>query len=233
MYGFFTPAWSLCIEEWFYLLFPIVLFTLSKTRLKPQTSFLFTLSIFIIGSILLREIFANHTSARILRVTTFARLDSVAFGVLLAFITAIGKPSYKSKWVFFIAGSILCVAPVITVFYGNTYEKMEESPFYLLIIPLGFSLMMPIVSLWQIPKKRVGIFSGIVQKISLWSYSIYLSHLLIMFAVYRLTSSIRDSNFGNLFSKIAGLAATLLVSALLYHFFEEPLTRKRPAVLRN
>ena len=144
-----------------------------------------------------------------------------------------GKPSYRSKWLLFIAGFVLCVAPIITVYYGNTYEKMEESPFYLLIIPLGFSLMMPITSLWQMPKNRFRIFSRLVQKISLWSYSIYLSHLLIMFAVYRLTSSIRDSNFGNLFSKIAGLVATLLASALIYHFFEEPLTRKRPAALRN
>ena len=74
-YGFFTPSWSLCIEEWFYFLFPIILFALSKTRLKRAVSFLFTLAIFIISSILLREIFSEHTSARILRVTTFARLD--------------------------------------------------------------------------------------------------------------------------------------------------------------
>ncbi|MFT3932635.1 MAG: acyltransferase [Chitinophagaceae bacterium] len=232
-YGFFPVSWSLCIEEWFYLLFPLVLFLLSLLPISKKTGFLFTLLIFFAGCFFLRIALTRQGNAGILRIITLGRLDAIACGVLIAFWNTIKKPSIQWKRIAFAIGLVIWMILLGGILlHFITYEKLIERPDALFLVPFGFALMLPFISLLKIEKPKFRLFALAVEKISLWSYSIYLSHLPVMWAVYSLTESIRSSTIGNLVSKILGLVITIIISALLFKYFEEPLTKKRPATLK-
>jgi peptidoglycan/LPS O-acetylase OafA/YrhL len=232
-FGFFGVAWSLCIEEWFYLLFPSVLFILDKTGMKSKMSFITTLTIFFLLSILIRDILVKAYGGETLRTVTFARLDSIASGVAVAFLISIMKHDLKWRRITFLVGLVLLASIVsFSIFSNKKYDMLSQYPVLLVLIPLGFSLILPLVSLL---KPLVGFFSFItkcVNSLSLWSYSIYLSHIPIMWIVYYITDCIRGNILGNLISKIIGIVMTLSISSILFKYFETPLIRMRPSELK-
>ncbi|GAL84058.1 acyltransferase 3 [Sporocytophaga myxococcoides] len=227
--GFFGISWSLCIEEWFYLLFPLVLFILHKLGLKSKIAFTLTLLLFIATSIFIRQILIADHVGHSLRGITMARLDAIACGVLVVFCFSIIDGSFRNKIIAFSLGLILLLTAFNFVYFsGYSYDEIKESQFTLLIVPLGFSLLLPLTYHLNMTN---GAIKWIVEKLSLWSYSIYLSHIPVMFLIYELMGGTRDSIMGNALSKIIGLGLTILVSAIIFTYFEVPLTRKRPKEL--
>jgi peptidoglycan/LPS O-acetylase OafA/YrhL len=97
---------------------------------------------------------------------------------------------------------------------------------------LGFALIIPFISMLTEPGKRFNLISASVKNISLWSYSIYLSHGPLMLLMYFSLSSYRTSFMGNFLSKLLGFFLSICVSALLFKYFELPLTKKRPAQIK-
>jgi len=229
-FDFYPVAWSLCIEEWFYLLFPLVLFIFFKTGLNVKITFVSTLIVFFAASIAIRFLLLNSGNGQSLRTITFARLDAIASGVAMAYLMQVISISKQIKRIIFIAGSILILIPAVSIFYLHTpVEIVEQKPIFLLIIPVGFALTLPLISTLSL---AAGIYNGantVVNKLSLWSYSIYLSHMPLMWFAYSLMAGMRQSTAGNLLSKLLGLALTIITSAFIYRFFEVPFTKKRPA----
>jgi peptidoglycan/LPS O-acetylase OafA/YrhL len=54
-----------------------------------------------------------------------------------------------------------------------------------------------------------------------------------MFLIYHITSGIRINGIGNLIAKLLGLLVTVIISAILFRYFEKPLTNKRPSELKS
>lgn len=230
-YGFYSQSWSLCIEEWFYLLFPLVLFAFTKLGLKPKTSFLLVLVTFFVGSALVRTSVLDLKLMLATREITFARLDAIAFGVAIAYLQSLVELDFKKRMgLFFVGGVLLLVS--IRAIQAEGYTALHGY-WPLVSVPLGFACLLPLISLWQMPTGVLRYPALGMKKISLWSYSIYLSHAPIMWIFYELMAKHRDSFYGNLLSKFLGLAVTLVVSCLLYNFFEIPLTKHRPAELKS
>lgn len=83
--SFYEISWSLCVKEWFYLLFPVPIYLLRKLGFKNLPSFtigvlFFYESCFLIRNYLLAEGFHN------IRMIALGRLDAIASGVLVAII---------------------------------------------------------------------------------------------------------------------------------------------------
>ena len=229
-YGFYSQSWSLCIEEWFYLLFPVVLLAFAKLGLKPKLSFLLVLVTFFVGSAVIRNSVLDLKLMLATREITFARLDAIAFGVAIAYLQSLIELDFKKRILLFFIGSLLLLVSIGGVHSAGYTTLRGYWP--LVSVPLGFACMLPLISLWQMPNGYLRYAALGVKKISLWSYSIYLSHGPIMWICYQLLDNHRDSFYGNLFSKVLGMVVTLIVSCLLYNFFEVPLTKKRPAELK-
>jgi peptidoglycan/LPS O-acetylase OafA/YrhL len=230
-WGFYSISWSLCIEEWFYLLFPLVLFAVNKIIHNLKTSFITTLLIFFIVSIIIRKVLVSNEPSSYLRGITLARLDSIGYGVLVAFILSVYSIRAAIKNLFFFIGISLQLLTVVTLYF-TSLDYIVHSQFFLVIVPLGFALMMPLMSTMMEPEKSFSVLTTSVKKISLWSYSIYLSHGPLMLLSYFLLSSYRDSFLGNFLSKTIAFFVCIGVSAVLFQYFELPLTKKRPAPIK-
>ena len=123
---------------------------------------------------------------------------------------------------------LLCFCIFKVHFSSIYYEEIRSQQIYLILAPLSFALIIPSIEKLNFSIGQNKWIAISIQKMSLWSYSIYLSHIPIMFFIYYLTDSIRFTNLGNFFSKIIGLFLTIILSAIIYQYFEKPLTDKRP-----
>lgn len=227
--GFYSVSWSLCIEEWFYLLFPLLLLLLSFLKLSRKTTYLLCISIFIVCSVFVRLYLIEQNVGHSLRGITLARLDAIVFGVAIAFITKLLNNNSKVLNYMFIGGSLLLVYCIKQVHFSSiSYNEIRSQQLYLMLAPLSFSLIIPIIEKFEMKSIQANWLKKSIQNISLWSYSIYLSHIPVLFFSYYLTVGFRVNGLGNLASKILGFVFTIFISALVYKYFEKPITDKRP-----
>ena len=230
--GFYGVSWSLCIEEWLYFTFPLVLIIFSQLKISKSRAFIFTLITFYLGCFLFREYLHGQGEGENLRGITLSRLDAIAYGIGMAYISATMELSLLKKQVLFLVGIILLLSPLVALLIFNSpYEVIKQHRAFLLIVPIGASLILPLVSLMTEFKGKFKFINIGVEKMSVWTYSIYLSHIPILFTTYYLLSDIRDSSIGNLISKMIGLAITIGLSAFIFKYFESPFTKMRPKEL--
>ena len=170
---FYGEGWSLCIEEWFYLLVPIMLLCIYKAfKFTWKKTFLITiLSIIIITSI--SRIFKVHQINYLdvhqwdisVRRPVFYRLDSIMYGVLGAYLYFYNYKIWNYKNLFFFLGIGLFVLFQFTNFIKiKMYFNLPiESLWTLLILPKLNSI-----------KSGRGIVFKTITFISIISYSLYL-----------------------------------------------------------
>jgi peptidoglycan/LPS O-acetylase OafA/YrhL len=94
------------------------------------------------------------------------------------------------------------------------------------LVSLGFALFLPWASAWKLARENFG--STAIRRIALWSYGLYLVHVPVFWIVTR--SVFRDwetSPFQALASFTLQISGAIVLSALLYRFFEAPCTRLR------
>jgi peptidoglycan/LPS O-acetylase OafA/YrhL len=227
---FYGVAWSLAIEEWFYLLFPLVLLLFSACGASKRVVFLLTMGLFVAVPVLMREILFTSTPASAVRMMTAPRLDAVFYGVAVSFWASRHQLGHAARATALVGGLII-VAPFVPLFALH----LDSSPVYRLAyvaVPLGFALAMPFLkSIQQLPGAIAGIGPA-CQRISLWSYSIYLMHIPTLFAVYGLFGNFRQNWAVNVLSKVLAVIACVYLSKLVYEHFEVRLTQRRPERLR-
>ena len=228
--AFYGVSWSLCIEEWFYLLFPLSILLFTCLRGSRRNAFLFTTVLFLLLPPLLREhLFAAHDPATV-RLITFARLDGIFYGVAMAFVTARVHLAPAVRTALFAVGSAGLIA--LAVFQIRCGPWETSVPFFrvaFVALPLCFGLLMPLLAEVETLPARLSFLAVPITKLSLWSYSIYLSHIPILFLTYEAFGGTRDRAAINVLSKLTALALCLAVSAAVYRWFESPLMRRRPA----
>ncbi|MBK7148506.1 MAG: acyltransferase [Bacteroidetes bacterium] len=83
---FFTVSWSLAIEEWFYLLFPFILYIVYRLTGQKLTSLLVCMFLFLlfplIGRIYMFYSPDNSLQNLVARKAVFLRLDSMMYGII-------------------------------------------------------------------------------------------------------------------------------------------------------
>lgn len=98
-----------------------------------------------------------------------------------------------------------------------------------LLAPASFALMLPWLQRLATPTGRLVFVRAPIKNLSLWSYSIYLSHIPVLFTVYALFGRSRESAAVNALSKVVGLVACLVVSRFVFVHFEKRITDMRPS----
>ncbi len=224
--GFFLYSWSLAIEEWFYLLFPIsVVLLLTVTKSKNKS--------LIISITLMTLVPAVARFARSpvldwgggLQMIVICRLDALMYGVLVAWLKFKRPLVFKrmTKW----ALPAMLGAAALTVtahrFYSLT-SPSEMPAIVFTLLPMACALMLP-GAYYLAPFGRF--LPQPITNLSLWSYSIYLSHPAILYLAYHFTDPYVHGAAGKLLVKAACLAATLLISKIIFEYFETPIMNLR------
>ncbi len=235
--AFFEAAWSLSIEEWFYLTFPIVILFFSwfiskfyevDTKLK---TILFSVLFYIIICLSARIVINYNTHSlwdSNFRKIMPLRLDSISIGVLFAYL----KFRFPKIWLlnrkqYFKLGIIGFLS--LSYFFINTYIlRMQEGFllktffFTLLSISVGFTLPF-FENLTYIKNTFI---SELITKISIYSYSIYLTHPLII----SILGSNKVENILHINTQIQFVLIWILVyfvTSFQYKYFEAPMTKLR------
>jgi peptidoglycan/LPS O-acetylase OafA/YrhL len=243
---FFPESWSLAIEEWFYLLFPAALWLGLKLTKRFDAVFLSAAFSFLAFSTIARLLAAPDPAATWsdeLRMVVIYRFDALMIGMLGAWLSL----RFQKTWlrvapVCAFGGVVLLVAMYATLWkLENGHLQFGEDSFFartfrFSLVSLGFALLLPWASAWKLAGENPG--STAVRKIALWSYGLYLVHLPVFLLVTRagLGADAPMSLAKALGSFVLQIGGAVLLSALLYRFFEAPCTRLRekaaPAVAK-
>ncbi len=222
--GFFWESWSLAIEEWFYIIFP-VLFIVLLRFLNGRIAFFITALALIFVPLLVRLYFADTQVDHFwwevnFRKVVLFRLDSIGYGVLAAFIKHYFPKIWESrnfKLTAFILGlSAIIVSSNIHIDYNHFYYKS----FYFSIIPLSACLLLPLAD----GKKdfRVPTVGKLITHISLISYSMYLINLGLVAQVFSKNFIPETATEGIIFYLIYW-TIVITASTLIYKYFEKPV----------
>ena len=227
---FFSVSWSLCVEEWFYLFFPVCILLFTALRCSKRNAFVCTTLLFLLFPPALREWMFAANDPESVRLMTLPRLDAIFYGVATAF--AVARFRVPASW----RAGLLAAAAVgltaLAVYEHHCFEDGRMIPFYraaFVLLPLCVSLALPFFESVVTLPRSLQVFAAPITKLSLWSYSIYLSHIPILFLTYAAFGTWRDRVAVNVLSKAVGLVVCIGVSRLIYERFETRLMRLRPA----
>jgi peptidoglycan/LPS O-acetylase OafA/YrhL len=244
MLPFFTESWSLSVEEFAYVILPfglLLVFMLFKPKNKPRQFLTVTLLLIVI--FMITKIFYNiNTSNNTIETWNLAvksvviyRLDSIFIGVLAGWIYENHRDFWiRTKNVWMVLGFIMLIFYTFGV--GFFQLLIDRYPFfwnvvYLPLASISVAFFLPILSEW---KSEKSFLYRPITFISLVSYSIYLLHYGI---VLQLMKQVVDTEtlpllYATLFT-IAYFGVSIILSALLYRYYEKPMMDRRERTSAN
>jgi peptidoglycan/LPS O-acetylase OafA/YrhL len=219
----FDHAWSLCVEEHFYILLPLLFIVLSFIKkAESRIKMLYASVIFVIGAgIVFKFLSYWLTNSKDTTMGTHNRLDALAWGVLLNLLTLRHESSLRIPLVrafaFFAGGTLL----VLAVLYRHSEQSVLFNKLcYHSVVPFAFFLLL--LSCYYI---NFSMFKGL-RFMSYYSYNWYLWHppCVIIISEWLGTS-------------VAGILSYLILSFGLAFIstliIEEPFLKKREKVLKK
>lgn len=231
---FFNESWSLSIEEYTYLLFPLLLLFLY--RFNPKTVFVWSAILFIMVFFLLKvnyhfniaqnnlQFWGSHMKSVLIY-----RLDAIPYGILAAWIIK-KYPEFvlRNNVVFLFAASFIVAFLLFGI--GLIELDMQNAPFfwnvlYLPLTSISVMLTLPFFESWNL---RQSLFTKPIVLISKISYSIYLFHyFIILYLFTEFVKPLATTDSLRLGYVLAYLLTTFLMSWLVYILFENPILKWR------
>ncbi|WP_368031182.1 acyltransferase family protein [Arcobacter sp. s6] len=206
-------AWSLSVEEWFYISFPLILFGLLSLFKNKNQGFLILTICYVLIFTIFRNYFAFDQNldwdVNVRKIVTL-RLDSIGYGVLIAYFVLNHKKivvKYNNK--FFIIGVVVILSAIFLFFYfkGTTLNNFFMKSYLFSIVSLGFALIIFKTTNLQIPNNFI---RSIITKMSLYSYSAYLVHLSIIIPFFKFTQNVPILTF------IIYILSVFFISSYIY-----------------
>lgn len=226
--GFFPEAWSLAVEEWFYLLIPLLLIAAIRLPALDRRRAILVCLIAVVVAEALFRVWRVQTVGEMeprvwdltLRKQVVTRFDSLALGVIGAYFSLFAAEAWR-RWARpAFAGALALIA--LHWFYNS--DSFYSNYLELTLSPLAVLLMLPVLSALH----ASGPLARVVTHISLISYSMYLLHLSFIewFALPRLMHRMNPvcaacaANPWTQYALYWGL--TIALSWLLYRYWEKP-----------
>lgn len=230
--SFFNESWSLAVEEWFYLLVPITFFLISIIYKGENKKIVIktTLIIFFVFPLLYRFYQGMHLDLpstievwdSYIRKIVVARLDALMFGVSMAYLKFYHQRTfYQFRNIMFVLGCIVSVGCIYLYFHSQITLYFET--LYFSCVSFGFALFLPYLNAIKSGPKLVVLPLTYISIISYSMYLLYLSLILHPLRIYITASNLYEA--GLFFAGYWIL--TIGLSALLYSFYERPMTELR------
>lgn len=240
---FFTEAWSLSIEEYAYLMLPIIFYTLFFLfkNLKPKKVFLWgTIGmILFLFLIKFKFYFQDPVTSYMdwsvsFRKVVLYRLDSIYLGFLLIYLIR----HYEDVFIKFKNGLALLGIVLFTAIHYIIY-KLDILPqtylwFYVFLYLSVISLCCAMVFPYTIHLRNTKPLEKIFYFLSTRSYAIYLVNYSIILLNLQMSFNIGAMDvFQKTTMILIYLALTLIISNLIYNYFEKPILNYRNRNYKN
>lgn len=209
-------TWSLAVEEQFYLLLPI---TIYSTNFKK-------LPYLLVALILLAPLFRIILPSAHAFVSLLSRMDALLIGVLLAYLTLMPNALIilRNNLKYLYMAFVVLLAGVITftILFADWYPSYVYSwlaVFYAVILLIALSDRNGLVA------KILN--SPILLKLGTISYGVYIFHELTTYLLHQLllNQSPRIASLKELAVTMLSLVVTILAATLSYHYFEKPFLK--------
>lgn len=240
---FFTEAWSLSVEEYAYLFLPLLIYMgtmFSGFKNKEKLFFQITLLSIAMLFILKIQYFLSFNittykdwSISFRKVVVY-RIDSIYFGFILIYL-------FKKYTTFFLRFKYFLFAIGVIIFGGIHVLMLKlnilpetNSFFYVFIylqaVSLSICFMFPIA----VDIKYAGIFKNFIEYISKRSYSIYLiNYSIVLLSIKHIFKGQNLSTGVLVICLIAFLFFTIILSEIVYRYFEKPILMYRDKKYTN
>jgi peptidoglycan/LPS O-acetylase OafA/YrhL len=224
---FYPVAWSLAVEEWFYVLFAPALFLVARLLGRRDRRLEATFAILVVLAVAaLRFSVAPHDWDLNVRRVTLFRIDSIVWGFLLYLALERRAPlaldagrRRLGALLAALAISIPAELLVAMLALGGVRSAQQAFPY----VSAVFGMIL-VGAFWRAD----GVFRGrIFRSVSFYlgrvSYSVYLFHLIIIMALKPMIASAPL-----LLQLAAYVLATLALSTVFFPGFERPILAARP-----
>jgi peptidoglycan/LPS O-acetylase OafA/YrhL len=233
----FSHVWSLCVEEHFYLLLPVLLLLLMR---RPRVwKALAVLAGIVVGGVVLRGVLLDRVVLaasgddrgilfmKYIYYPTYTRLDGLVAGVGLALLRSF-RPAWWQKLtrygtLYCVVGVALVVAALWLCGFGFPAAELPASVLFAFpLLALGFVLL---VGAAVCERSILTVRVPGAASVAALAYSLYLTHKSVAHAMHRLLPALT----AHADWKAAGLYAVgcLSFAALLYFGVERPFLRLR------
>ena len=245
MPNFFLESWSLSIEEFAYIIGPLLLyFTLFfKTKISKPKQFLYITVLILVVFGLTKWFYTINDDIKTMRhwnsnlkPIVIYRIDAIYYGVFAAYVSIVKPKLWKnSKFIAFAIGFlILCglnlIVPIKYIFIET--HPVFWNLWYLPLNSIAILFTLPLLSQWA---KAPKLLSAPITFISLISYAIYVLHYSIIMQLMKYnwpTENMPKFDIGIYI--ITYLSITILSAYFMFRMFEKPMTNLRDTkVIRN
>jgi peptidoglycan/LPS O-acetylase OafA/YrhL len=230
----FSHAWSLCIEEQFYMLLPALALAATVIRAPLRWAWLAIGAAFLVGMAVRWQVWLDgmtgeawlHHYYKYIYYASWCRFDELLAGVALALL----KNGHPAAWFrvmrhgnYLLVGGGALVALAVVLFLHDHYG-LGVTVFGYPLLALGFSLLILAALAPGSLLHRLRVPGA--ASLALWSYAVYLVHKQVcVMAAARLARI----GYGpeDLVTIVLSLAASLLAGWLLYRVVETPFMALR------
>ncbi|MFN5323601.1 MAG: acyltransferase family protein [Bacteroidota bacterium] len=227
---FFWESWSLSVEEWFYLILPIMIVSVQfglRAYVSAKNLMFSIILTLLILPLIYRMSLSNVTLDNFwyevtFRKTVICRMDAIIYGVLMAWMmNYYGAVVNKFRWILFLAGAAI-------MYYSKEYWLTNTTGYYAMtwyfsLMGLGASLLIPLANSWKKFDNSIG---RAITHISLISYSMYLINLGLIGQVMATHYKIENET-DSILGYLAFWTILIIGSTCLYKYFEKPMTDLR------
>ncbi|MEL6812500.1 MAG: acyltransferase [Bacteroidota bacterium] len=231
---FFTESWSLPIEEFAYIIGPLLFYLvlLPKWKMSRKRLFLWVTLGIILFFLVTKVSYTLETGANTLdywninlKAVLMYRIDAIYYGVLAAYLSLV-KPEIWKKYTVpsLFLGLFLFVG--IHAWMGSQGWDTQTQPFFLnvLYLPLCSLCIAASLPFFSRLKRAPGALLVPVTFISLVSYSMYLLHYSIILQSMRYFFPTEGYTLWEKWAFAMGyLVVTISLSYVLYGLYEKPM----------
>jgi peptidoglycan/LPS O-acetylase OafA/YrhL len=224
------PLWSISIEEQFYLFWPPILRRITRRKLVYVV-----IALLLLANLARIALVMAHASGAAIEYNTFARIDPIALGILVACFLEDRSPHLSSGMrLGFAFAALLTLATIGT--YAHLNAPQSAAPV------IGTLVGRPLVALASgallvafigaAGPARVLTSRGLVY-LGKISYGLYVYHMAAVLIAEHILRN--NSTRGHRGAALLGFLLTIAISAISYRWFESPFLRlkDRFAVIRS